>query len=188
MNEGARWADTASHLRRMMDTVGAVGAMDIPDLPDLRQLTDGARLLHRSAPLHEVLRTIEGQSIHFSLPELPESPDRLLHGMALHDKSTAAQDRLNALKKWNGDLSGSSFAGIDGLSVEGLSGMATRIVDGYRMGKQSVGIRKALSMALIEMDCAQKEHELIEKEYQERLQEFGACPFCGSTTHRKETH
>lgn len=183
MDEGARWCDTASYLRRAMDTVGAVGAMDVPDLPGSHHLADGVRLLRRAAPLHEVLRILEGRVSTFPLPELPEHPDWLLRGVSLYEKSAAVQVRLDALKKWDGDLSGSSFAGVDG-----LSGMATRIVDGYRMGKQSVGIRKALSMALIELDCAQKEHELIEKEYQERLQEFGACPFCGTSTHNKGHH
>lgn len=184
IKEGVRWVDAARHLRRTMDTVGAVGTIGIPDLPDLRQLTEGAQWFHRAVPLRAALRALKSHN-HFLLPDLPESMDKLAHGMALNDRSIAARERLNVLKGWDEDSSGFS---IEDLPVEGLRVTAIRMVDGYKMGKQSVGIRKALSMASIELDCVTKEHDLIEKEYQERLQAFGACPFCGSTTHNKEHH
>ncbi len=182
MDEGARWLDTASYLRRVMDIADAVGAMDVPDLPDSRHLADGVRLLHRAGPLHEVSRILEGRTSHFPLPELPEHPDGLLRGVSLYEKSAAVQVRLNALKKWDGCLSGSAFGDIDG-----LGSMAASIVEGYRMGKQSVGLRKTLEASEIELERVQQECDQVEKNYQEKLQEFGACPFCGTSTH-KEHH
>ncbi len=171
-----------SSLRKATEALLSATHIEMPDLPDPQALNAGIRLFASTKRVRDVLDILQAASLKGSapqvpFPEVPAFPERFLSGVAVYEKAALAGARIKALAKWSNDVVVPTVEDIQTLSVT-----ITRIAEGYRLGKQILAFRKSMNASETELAHFTAQHDQAEKDYQEKLQEFGTCPFCSTTT------
>lgn len=174
LNPGIRLWRAAGRLMDALRFTETMPDVRVPDFPDAKLLNVGIPLFQSSTRLLASTDLLEAQSLPV-VPVIPVLPD-WSYRQSLHDQCHSLQKRMHILEKY-GDLPVMPQMDISALNV-----VAVRIVDGYRMGRQAIDLRKTIKQSEEEANQNLIECEQAEKAYQDKLHEFGVCPFCGAAS------
>lgn len=173
LEPGIRLWRSAGRLREALRVTEMVQAIKAPELPDAKLLNTGFPLFRSATRLRTSVDLLKGRNLP-TLPVIPALPD-LSFQIALYEQCTLLQKRMRIWVAWRDD------AGMPHMDFVSSGVTVNRLADGYRMGRQALDLRKAIKQSEAEHRQLMLERDQAEKGYQDKLHEFGVCPFCGST-------
>lgn len=173
LEPGIRLWRSAGRLREALRVTEMVQAIKTPVLPDAKLLNTGFPLFRSATRLRTSVDMLKGRNIP-ALPVIPVLSD-LSFRSALYEQGVLLQKRMRIWAAWRDGM------GLPHMDFVSSGVTVNRLADGYRMGRQALDLRKAIKQSEAEHRQLMLERDQAEKGYQDKLHEFGVCPFCGST-------